>query len=243
MTLFQMVITRKASTSARYECLDIKNESLKTLTTDFLSIGVRKPDSTASKVYDFSKSAALNHSSHGCQVQSNWDGTNLTAQLFILNWPESESSNGSQQLQLAFVQNKTSYYLENVVYLTSEKNETYEVKKPDLKLGSWKHQFRVHIQGYNCPKVSFTLTEKKDPSKKVELEMNEWQFVAYKSTVNPKKAFLLECLQDPGSSIVPMVVGGGLVLLASVVVGVYFVMRRKREKTMPEIDDDDAEKS
>ena len=100
----------------------------------------------------------------------------------------------------------------------------YELDEPNLRfLGN---ALRTEKQGYKCGHITFDLTDS-NSKKQVSLRLGDFMFFAFQNNINTAQVNRLECRHEPGSSIIPMVVGGALLGLAAVVVIAYFIMRKK----------------
>ncbi len=134
--------------------------------------------------------------------------------------------NVNYSLTFSFLREGESYNL-SMIEFSHNKNTTtdvFRVEDPDLKLT--KNTFKRESQGYKCGNLKYTL-KLDDSNSTAEIELTDISFIAFQNSFNNEKPSFLECRQEPGSSVVPLAVGGGLLVFMGIALVVYIFMRNR----------------
>ena len=119
------------------------------------------------------------------------------------------------------ITNATTYHLEQVDYVFQNNGSSFNVINPNLRLTE--NKFKPYKQGYKCGNLKLTLLG--DGNSTAELELVNFKFTAFHD--GKAKVQYLECRGEPGSSVIPLAVGGGLLVFMGVALVVYLFMRNR----------------
>jgi len=206
--------------TARYECLNLTNESMPILTVDLNSVDIQLANSNAS--FNLQNLTIFDNSVGRCRE------FNETFQKFTLQLDTPITNT----LTMYFSNDEHGYRLERIIYRQIENNVTWEyaLSKPDLRLRDY--TFKPKLQGYKCKDLSLSLpaTNPANSKESAEIQLGDFMFLAFQDGVATNEVTRLECRPEPRGSLVPIVVGAALLVFA-IVIGVLYYL--KRDKPTP----------
>lgn len=134
-------------------------------------------------------------------------------------------------LSFTFLGGDHSYNLSMVELSTSNGNTSkspqyFSAEYPNLKLT--KNVFKRESQGYKCGNLKLTLDlNGEDTNTTAEIVLTDISFLAFQNSIKADKPSFLECRQEPGNSVIPLAVGGGLLVFMGIALVVYIFMRSR----------------
>lgn len=169
------------------------------------------------------------------QTETTYDSFNLTTQSTM--YPDEQNGTetlqdytlyfGDSSLSLNFLGGNHSYNLSFVEFYINESDskpaQYFSAEYPNLKLT--KNVFKRQSQGYKCGNLKMTLES--ESNKTAEIEFTDISFLAFQNSIKADKPSFLECRQEPGNSVIPLAVGGGLLVFMGIALVVYIFMRNR----------------
>lgn len=127
----------------------------------------------------------------------------------------------------AWKKGESRYRLDKVTFVNGNNNMSdpiFTTETPDLRITGSK-QFKVNTQGYQCGSLKISLDAiNNNQTSTAQLELSNFKFAAFQ---NSTKTNYVECRQEPGSSVIPLAVGGGLLVFMGIAMVGYICLRNR----------------